>query len=244
MNRAREQAIRAGLAIVENCRAGEDAAGLLRPRTHRTDSVALQQSRLDVLVRSRMSRLPWRGQFAPELIEYLMDAVCRDCKTYLDPFCGSGTVLFEAVSRGCSASGGEVNPAAWHLASLASFAGAADDEKAAVLKRLKSLAASTALSHEGLFATEAEVPSILDSRFSILSARQPPTDCSHMSSRRSFCSACAMIQNSIQPQYREARLQFCRFSVSSRPQTRLQHAALRMRAERQSGLHPVPQTPS
>ena len=81
----------------------------------------LSQSRLDIEQRSRTSRLPWRGQFSPNLVEYLMQAVCPDSRMFLDPFCGSGTVLFEALGREASAVGAEVNPAAWHLASVVGF---------------------------------------------------------------------------------------------------------------------------
>jgi hypothetical protein len=156
MNRARERAIRTGLAIVENHRA--TVAGLIpaAPALVRDRSIGLDQARLDISVRSKTSRLPWRGQFAPELIDYIMDTVCRESRTFLDPFCGSGTVLFEAVSRGHVARGSEVNPAAWYLASLACFAGASIDEKKSILQRLKSLAVTSALSNDGLFSSKTD----------------------------------------------------------------------------------------
>ena len=80
MNRARERAIRTGLAIVENHRAV--AAGLIptAPSPAHDRSFRLDQARLNIVVRSRTSRLPWRGQFAPELIDYFMDTVCRDSR--------------------------------------------------------------------------------------------------------------------------------------------------------------------
>jgi hypothetical protein len=160
MNRAREQAIRAGLAIVENHHAA--TAGLAEPTVVRGHPIGLDQERLDIVVRSRSTRLPWRGQFAPELIDYFMDTVCRESRTFLDPFCGSGTVLFEAVSRGRIARGSEVNPAAWYLASLACFAGLPIDEKKSILHRLKSLAVASALSNDGLFSSKTDAGSCLD----------------------------------------------------------------------------------
>jgi hypothetical protein len=162
MNRAREQAIRTGLAIVENHRAA--VAGLMpaTPAVVRDRSIGLDQARLDIPIRSRISRLPWRGQFAPELIDYFMDTVCRESRTFLDPFCGSGTVLFEAVSRGHVARGSEVNPAAWYLASLACFAGVPIDEKKLTLHRLKSLAVTSALPNDGLFSSNNNGSSLHD----------------------------------------------------------------------------------
>lgn len=94
----------------------------------------LEGSRLNIIEKSRASRLPWRGQFSPQLIEYLLEKVCPDASVVLDPFCGSGTVLFEAAQRGSVGIGSEVNPAAWHLASLASLSG----QPAAEFVRLKS----------------------------------------------------------------------------------------------------------
>lgn len=83
--------------------------------------ITLDQTRLNIETRSRTSRLPWRGQFSPELIEYLIDIFCVNDYVFFDPFCGSGTVLFEAIQKGKSVFGTEVNPAAWHLASLSTF---------------------------------------------------------------------------------------------------------------------------
>lgn len=103
------------------------------------ESVALCQDRLNIRGRSRTSRLPWRGQFSPELIEYLIEKTCPDANTFLDPFCGSGTVLFEAIRAGKAAYGAEVNPAAWHLAELASFAELTGPEKAEILKQFRRL---------------------------------------------------------------------------------------------------------
>lgn len=94
----------------------------------------LEGSRLNITEKSRASRLPWRGQFSPQLIEYLLEKICPDASVVLDPFCGSGTVLFEAAQRGSVGIGAEVNPAAWHLASLASLSG----QPAAEFDRLKS----------------------------------------------------------------------------------------------------------
>ena len=102
----------------------------------------LDQSKLNIVGRSRTSRLPWRGQFSPELIDYLMDTVCADARTFLDPFCGSGTVLFEAALKGYSAWGCEVNPAAWHLAAMAEVVTLDDAQKMRLRLALKEFAAN------------------------------------------------------------------------------------------------------
>lgn len=108
-------------------------------RVAETDEPQLQQSRLDIIDRSRTSRLPWRGQFSPELIEYLLETVCPRASVVFDPFCGSGTVLFETAQRGGLGFGAEVNPAAWHLASLASFCALATERQDSITSKLRSL---------------------------------------------------------------------------------------------------------
>jgi SAM-dependent methyltransferase len=97
------------------------------------DEIELDIGRLNINLRSRTSRLPWRGQFSPELVEYFIDTICPDSEVILDPFCGSGTVLYEVASKGRRAVGLEVNPAAWHLAALAQFAFLPSNEKKDVL---------------------------------------------------------------------------------------------------------------
>ncbi|HHN8377455.1 DNA methyltransferase [Morganella morganii] len=80
-----------------------------------------EQDRLNLTNKKRTSRLPWRGQFSPELIEYFISDICFNCETFYDPFCGSGTVLFEASIAGKTSYGSEINPAAWCLASLSTL---------------------------------------------------------------------------------------------------------------------------
>src|SRR6516165_9197804 len=124
---------------------------------------ALDQARLNIETRTRTSRLPWKGQFSPDLIKYLMETICPDSRSFLDPFCGSGTVLFEAHERDCSSYGSEVNPAAWHLASLASFGSLPAAEREYILSRLKALAAGSALDNSAMFSTGAPPTNILNS---------------------------------------------------------------------------------
>ncbi|MEM0200803.1 MAG: DNA methyltransferase [Candidatus Micrarchaeaceae archaeon] len=61
----------------------------------------------------------WSGQFPSKLIEYLLDEYGK--KNVIDPFCGSGTVLFEAGSKKMDAYGFDINPAAIELSKLAKF---------------------------------------------------------------------------------------------------------------------------
>lgn len=76
------------------------------------------QAKLNIVERSRTSLLPWRGQFSPELIEHLIETFCPDARKLADPFCGSGTVLAEAMRTGRAAVGIDINPAAYVLSSF------------------------------------------------------------------------------------------------------------------------------
>lgn len=156
MNRAREQAVRKGLEILERSNGG-DLNQESSPDLHR---VALSQLELDVTVRTKTNKLPWRGQFPPELVGYFLDTICKDSKSIFDPFCGSGTVLFEAMIRGKAASGVEVNPAAWHLAKLASFAGLSMGTKRSILDLLRPIAMANGPA-TGLFSSSIHINNIL-----------------------------------------------------------------------------------
>ena len=122
----------------------------------------LDQDRLNIAARTRTSRLPWRGQFSPELIEYLIDCVCPDSQWLLDPFCGSGTVLYEALHKGKNAIGAEVNPAAWHLATLAKFGTLSTPEKHLVMRRLRKVATDFGFVREAMAVSAGNQRAFLD----------------------------------------------------------------------------------
>lgn len=79
---------------------------------HPVDRDFLSQAMLDLSTRERLSRLPWKGQFTPEFVDVLLDAYLPEGGVVLDPFAGSGTVLFEAARRGVDSYGAEINDAA------------------------------------------------------------------------------------------------------------------------------------
>ena len=72
---------------------------------HAYDRLFLSQDKLDLASKTRTSAFPWRGQFSPEFIEALLDAYASPKARILDPFVGSGTVLFESANRGYASDG-------------------------------------------------------------------------------------------------------------------------------------------
>lgn len=93
---------------------------------------------LDIENKSRSNLFAWRGQFSPQLIETLLQAYCPPDATILDPFAGSGTVLYEAARMGLSAYGAELNPSAWAFSKLYEFANVPLRSREAVIGELRA----------------------------------------------------------------------------------------------------------
>ena len=99
------------------------------------------QHRLDIVEKLRSSALPWRGQFSPQLIEYLLGRYCESGDTVLDPFCASGTLLHEAARAGINAIGLDVNPAAICLAKVSEISRVSISKRWKILEALSDFAA-------------------------------------------------------------------------------------------------------
>ena len=97
----------------------------------------LAPSLLNIVEKNRSNLFAWRGQFSPQLIEYLLDAYCLPGSTVLDPFAGSGTVLYEAAAKRLEAYGYEINPAAWCFCKLYEFTNMKEEERRKVLSELR-----------------------------------------------------------------------------------------------------------
>ena len=80
------------------------------------------QELLNIENKTRSNLFAWRGQFSPQLIEYLLEAYCPPDSVVLDPFAGSGTVLYETAKIHLAAFGYEIAPSAWSFAKLYEFA--------------------------------------------------------------------------------------------------------------------------
>ncbi|HCN8310397.1 TPA: hypothetical protein N6470_003299 [Escherichia coli] len=106
------------------------------------------QHHLDIVEKERTSALPWRGQFSPQLIEYLLAKHCKKGDLILDPFCGSGTVLREAARGDFSALGMDVNPAAVCLAKVSELAGMKPDFRWPLVERIRQFSRDLQLSSD------------------------------------------------------------------------------------------------
>jgi SAM-dependent methyltransferase len=98
----------------------------------------IPQALLDIAEKNRSNLFAWRGQFSPQLIECLLDAYCPDDSVVIDPFAGSGTVLYEAAAMSLAAYGFEINPSAWSFSKLYEFANMVPAEREGPISELRS----------------------------------------------------------------------------------------------------------
>lgn len=96
--------------------------------------MVFSQKKLDVSNKKRANLFNWRGQFTPEFVEYLLESFGKSGQTVLDPFSGSGTVLFEAAKKGMNGYGFEINPAAYAMSKFYTFCNKTLEERKQILK--------------------------------------------------------------------------------------------------------------
>lgn len=77
------------------------------------DTSELSQSILNIENKSRSNLFTWNGQFSPQFVEALIDKYSKEGDIILDPFSGSGTVLYEAGNKKKNVFGIEINPSAF-----------------------------------------------------------------------------------------------------------------------------------
>lgn len=94
----------------------------------------LEQTMLDVSQKSRSNIFNWRGQFTPQLIEYLLDIFASHSSIIVDPFCGSGTVLLESAAKQIRSLGCEINPAAYAMSKFVSLGNLKSDQRMRLFK--------------------------------------------------------------------------------------------------------------
>ena len=82
------------------------------------DKAAVAQELLNIDNKQRSNLFPWNGQFSPQLIEVLLRTYAPKKGLVLDPFAGSGTVLYEASNLAMPGFGAEINPAACKIAQI------------------------------------------------------------------------------------------------------------------------------
>ena len=98
----------------------------------------ITQEQLNIEDKQRVNLFPWKGQFSPQLIEVILKEYSNKGETILDPFMGSGTVIYEAGRLGLRAIGSEINPAAFSLANTYTLINIATDKRSKLIKVIES----------------------------------------------------------------------------------------------------------
>lgn len=79
---------------------------------------AIAQDLLNINKKTRSNLFKWNGQFSPQFIEALLINYSKNGDTVLDPFSGSGTVLYEASKLNLKAIGCDINPSACKISNI------------------------------------------------------------------------------------------------------------------------------
>src|SRR5437879_4233144 len=103
------------------------------------DRQTIPQERLNLDGKERSNPFPWTGQFSPQLVEVLLRAYAAPGGLVLDPFTGSGTVLYEAGRLGLPAFGAEINPAACKMGQAYRLINVALPGRRELVRRLDAL---------------------------------------------------------------------------------------------------------
>lgn len=85
------------------------------------NKIDIEQSLLNIENKERSNIFTWNGQFSPQFVEVLIDQYAKEGYSILDPFLGSGTVIYESSKKGYNAYGIELNISAFSMANLYTF---------------------------------------------------------------------------------------------------------------------------
>lgn len=80
--------------------------------------IEIPQEELNIDNKVRSNLFTWNGQFSPQFVEVILKKYSKPSDVILDPFLGSGTVLYEAARKGVSAFGTELNISAYFMAKV------------------------------------------------------------------------------------------------------------------------------
>jgi hypothetical protein len=86
-----------------------------------TNGTEIEQGLLDIENKERSNLFAWNGQFSPQFAEVLLRTYAHKNATVLDPFAGSGTVLYECGRGSFHGIAAEINPAAFYMTRTYTF---------------------------------------------------------------------------------------------------------------------------
>jgi len=78
----------------------------------------------------------WRGQFTPQLVDYILESFSKKGDCVIDPFSGSGTVLQGCSTKAMSCYGYEINPAAYAMSKFFTLVNSSTNDRRVALSSL------------------------------------------------------------------------------------------------------------
>lgn len=111
------------------------------------DKTEIDQSKLDIADRTRVSLFSWNGQFSPLFIEALLDRYAFEDDVVYDPFSGSGTVLVESARKHLECYGVELNPSAYYMSKFAEIANLNVEQRNEIVKQIEGFLSDLAISN-------------------------------------------------------------------------------------------------
>ncbi|HED0391807.1 TPA: DNA methyltransferase [Yersinia enterocolitica] len=100
---------------------------------------AIAQELLDINKKIRSNLFKWNGQFSPQFIEALLKNYSKSGDTVLDPFSGSGTVLYEASKLNLNTIGCDINPSACKISNIYKLSNFGYQSRKAIVDGFSSL---------------------------------------------------------------------------------------------------------
>lgn len=126
---------------------------------------AIAQDLLNINKKTRSNLFKWNGQFSPQFIEALLINYSKNGDTVLDPFSGSGTVLYEASKLNLKAIGCDINPSACKISNIYKISNLDTNYRKSVVEKFSSSmdAILNELSDDNLSDYSSKIIDIIDS---------------------------------------------------------------------------------
>lgn len=103
------------------------------------DKLEIEQSLLNIENKERSNIFTWNGQFSPQFVEVILDKYAKEGDIILDPFLGSGTVIYESGLKGLTAYGVELNISAYFISRLYTFINIQIEDRITMLNSIEQI---------------------------------------------------------------------------------------------------------
>lgn len=101
--------------------------------------MTLSKNKIDVINKSQTNPFYWRGQFTPDLVDYLLEEYGQYGNFVADPFSGSGTVLLSASKHGMPCLGIDVNPSAYYMSKFYEYSMLTLEERDELMHKIRTI---------------------------------------------------------------------------------------------------------